>query len=318
MQNKYEVLGVVGEGAYGIVYKCKNKETGKYVAIKKFKEVGDELVKKTMKRELKMLQRLHHPNVVEFQDAFRRKGNLFLVFEFVDKNLLELLQEHPNGLDPNLIRHLIYQLCKSIKYLHEQNIIHRDIKPENLLITDKMESKLCDFGFARLVSETNEKLTDYVATRWYRAPELLLSQGNYGKEVDWWAFGCFLYELLVGITPFFENDPILIFNRVLKRDIKFPSNFPPAAKSIIKHCLEIDVGKRYGCLTRGVADIKSHRFFKELDWNAVSKQRGKPPYIPPLANNDDMSLLNIITDEEEEATPVDPNEDPFDDWIKKK
>ena len=111
MQNKYEVIGVVGEGAYGIVYKCKNKETGKYVAIKKFKEVDDELVKKTMKRELKMLQRLHHPNVVEFQDAFRRKGNLFLVFEFVDKNLLELLQEHPNGLEPNLIRHLIYQLC---------------------------------------------------------------------------------------------------------------------------------------------------------------------------------------------------------------
>ena len=218
MQNKYEVLGVVGEGAYGIVYKCKNKETGKYVAIKKFKEVGDELVKKTMKRELKMLQRLHHPNVVEFQDAFRRKGNLFLVFEFVDKNLLELLQEHPNGLDPNLIRHLIYQLCKSIKYLHEQNIIHRDIKPENLLITDKMESKLCDFGFARLVSETNEKLTDYVATRWYRAPELLLSQGNYGKEVDYWAIGCIMGELVDG-NPLFpgenELDQIHCIQKVL-------------------------------------------------------------------------------------------------------
>ena len=205
MQNKYEVLGVVGEGAYGIVYKCKNKETGKYVAIKKFKEVGDELVKKTMKRELKMLQRLHHPNVVEFQDAFRRKGNLFLVFEFVDKNLLELLQEHPNGLDPNLIRHLIYQLCKSIKYLHDQNIIHRDIKPENLLITDKMELKLCDFGFARLISENNEKLTDYVATRWYRAPELLLSQGNYGKEVDYWAIGCIMGELVDG-NPLFPGE----------------------------------------------------------------------------------------------------------------
>ena len=218
MQNKYEVLGVVGEGAYGIVYKCKNKETGKYVAIKKFKEVGDDLVKKTMKRELKMLQRLHHPNVVEFQDAFRRKGNLFLVFEFVDKNLLELLQEHPNGLEPNLIRHLIYQLCKSIKYLHEQNIIHRDIKPENLLITDKMESKLCDFGFARLVSETNEKLTDYVATRWYRAPELLLSQGSYGKEVDYWAIGCIMGELVDG-NPLFpgenELDQIHCIQKVL-------------------------------------------------------------------------------------------------------
>ena len=82
MQNKYEVIGIVGEGAYGIVYKCKNLETGKFVAIKKFKEIGDDLIKKTMKRELKMLQRLHHPNIVQLQDAFKRKGNLFLVLEF--------------------------------------------------------------------------------------------------------------------------------------------------------------------------------------------------------------------------------------------
>ena len=253
MQNKYEVIGVVGEGAYGIVYKCKNKETGKYVAIKKFKEVGDELVKKTMKRELKMLQRLHHPNVVEFQDAFRRKGNLFLVFEFVDKNLLELLQEHPNGLDPNLIRHLIYQLCKSIKYLHEQNIIHRDIKPENLLITDKMESKLCDFGFARLVSETNEKLTDYVATRWYRAPELLLSQGNYGKEVDYWAIGCIMGELVDG-NPLFpgenELDQIHCIQKVLgnltdKQEEMFYNNPIFNGKSLLNITKPETLEKRY-------------------------------------------------------------------------
>jgi cyclin-dependent kinase-like len=253
MQNKYEVIGVVGEGAYGIEYKCKNKETGKYVAIKKFKEVGDELVKKTMKRELKMLQRLHHPNVVEFQDAFRRKGNLFLVFEFVDKNLLELLQEHPNGLDPNLIRHLIYQLCKSIKYLHEQNIIHRDIKPENLLITDKMESKLCDFGFARLVSETNEKLTDYVATRWYRAPELLLSQGNYGKEVDYWAIGCIMGELVDG-NPLFpgenELDQIHCIQKVLgnltdKQEEMFYNNPIFNGKSLLNVTKPETLEKRY-------------------------------------------------------------------------
>ena len=219
MQNKYEVLGVVGEGAYGIVYKCKNKETGKYVAIKRFKEVDDDLVKKTMKRELKMLQKLHHPNVVDFQEAYKRKGNLYLVFEFVDKNLLELLQEHPQGLDPNLIRHLIYQLCKAIKYMHDQNIIHRDVKPENLLITENMELKLCDFGFARLISGTcTEKLTDYVATRWYRAPELLLTQGEYGKEVDYWAIGCIMGELVDG-NPMFpgenEIDQIYCIQKVL-------------------------------------------------------------------------------------------------------
>ena len=80
MQNKYEVLGVVGEGAYGIVYKCRNKQTNKFVAIKKFKEIEDDLVKKTMKRELKMLQKLSHPNIVAFYEAFKRKGNLFLVY----------------------------------------------------------------------------------------------------------------------------------------------------------------------------------------------------------------------------------------------
>ena len=219
MQNKYEVLGVVGEGAYGIVYKCKNKETDKFVAIKKFKEVDDELVKKTMKRELKMLQRLNHPNVVDFQDAFKRKGNLFLVFEFCEKNLLELLQENPKGLNPNLIRKFIYQLCKAIKYLHSESIIHRDIKPENLLITDDMNIKLCDFGFARLIrGGPTEKLTDYVATRWYRAPELLLTQGQYGKDVDYWAIGCIMGELVDG-NPLFpgetEIDQIHCIQKVL-------------------------------------------------------------------------------------------------------
>ena len=148
------------------------------------------------------------------------------------------------------------------------------------------------------------------------APEMILNKG-YGKGVDWWSFGCFLYELLVGISPFFANDPVLIFKRILKGDIKFPTNFPASAKSLIEHCLEKDSGIRYGCLTRGVNDIKGHKFFKDFDWNALAKQRGKPPYLPPLTNNEDMSLLNIITDEEEEAPSIDPNEDPFDDWIKK-
>ncbi len=208
MQNKYEVLGVVGEGAYGIVYKCRNKETNEFVAIKKFKETNDDLVKKTMKRELKVLQLLKHENIVEFKEAFKRKGNLFLVFEFVEKNLLELLETFPSGLDQKLIKNLIYQLCKSVIYLHEHNIIHRDIKPENLLITNDFQLKLCDFGFARNFNRNKkEHLTDYVATRWYRSPELLISNGAYGPEVDFWAIGCIMGELSDG-NPLFpgEND----------------------------------------------------------------------------------------------------------------
>jgi cyclin-dependent kinase-like len=218
MHSKYEVIGIVGEGAYGVVYKCKNKESGDFVAIKKFKEVEDELVKKTMTRELKVLQMLKHDNIVEYKEAFKRKGNLFLVFEYVDKNLLELLQEHPKGLDPGIIKKVIYQLCKSIKYLHELNIVHRDIKPENLLVDSNLKLKLCDFGFARTIKKNYEKLTDYVATRWYRSPELLITSGYYGPEVDYWAIGCIMGELADG-DPLFpgdnEVDQLIVIQKVI-------------------------------------------------------------------------------------------------------
>ena len=188
MKNKYEVLGIVGEGAYGIVYKCLNKETNKYVAVKKFKETHDKLVQKTMKRELAMLQMLRHENVVEFQESFVSKGNFFLVFEYVEKNLLEVLEESPKGLSPKLIRSFIFQMCKAVSYLHKNNMIHRDVKPENLLIDENLNLKLCDFGFARKVklnknNNNINEMTDYVATRWYRSPELLLSGGIYGPDV---------------------------------------------------------------------------------------------------------------------------------------
>ena len=212
MKNKYEVIGVVGEGAYGIVYKCLNKENNQYVAIKKFKETSDPQVQKTMKRELKMLQNLKHENIVEFQEAFRHKNNLFLVFEFVEKNLLEVLEETKNGIDRKIIKKITYQIIKAIKYLHSNNIIHRDIKPENLLITSDYTVKLCDFGFARKnpfqncnTNLNNIYMTDYVATRWYRSPELLLSQGIYGPEVDYWAVGCIMGEL-VDKNPLFPGD----------------------------------------------------------------------------------------------------------------
>ena len=210
MKKKYEVIGVVGEGAYGIVYKCKNRETGKYVAIKKFKETEDELVQKTMKRELKMLQQLKHENIVEFQESFTHKGNLFLVFEYCEKNLLEVLEESPDGLSPKLIKSFIYQMCKAIAYMHKNNMIHRDIKPENLLIDENLNLKLCDFGFARKVkldknNNNINEMTDYVATRWYRSPELLLSGGIYGPEVDYWAVGCIMGELADG-NPMFPGE----------------------------------------------------------------------------------------------------------------
>ena len=102
--NKYDILGVVGEGAYGVVLKCRNKENGETVAVKKFKDSDeDEVIKKTTLREVKILRMLKHNNIVQLKEAFRRKGKMYLVFEYVDRNLLEVLEENPNGIEVNFL-----------------------------------------------------------------------------------------------------------------------------------------------------------------------------------------------------------------------
>ena len=218
--NKYEVLGVVGEGAYGVVLRCRNKDTGEVVAIKKFKESeDDEIVRKTTLREVKILRMLKHENIVELREAFRRKGKLYLVCEYVEKNLLEILEQQPAGLPPETVRKYIYQLCRAINWCHEHDVVHRDIKPENLLINPDHSLKLCDFGFARTVTAKNRgDLTDYVATRWYRAPELLLGDTGYGKSVDVWAIGCIMGELTDG-QPLYpgesEIDQLYVIQKVM-------------------------------------------------------------------------------------------------------
>ncbi|GAB1303253.1 Cyclin-dependent kinase-like 5 [Apodemus speciosus] len=217
--NKFEILGVVGEGAYGVVLKCRHKETHEIVAIKKFKDSEEnEEVKETTLRELKMLRTLKQENIVELKEAFRRRGKLYLVFEYVEKNMLELLEEMPNGVPPEKVKSYIYQLIKAIHWCHKNDIVHRDIKPENLLISHNDVLKLCDFGFARNLSEgNNANYTEYVATRWYRSPELLLG-APYGKSVDMWSVGCILGELSDG-QPLFpgesEIDQLFTIQKVL-------------------------------------------------------------------------------------------------------
>jgi len=136
------------------------------VAIKKFKESDDdEVLRKTTLREVKLLRILRHPNIVSLKEAFRRKTKLYLVFEYVERNLLEVLEEQPQGLEPELARTYILQLVNAINWCHTNNVIHRDIKPENLLVNAQTKTlKLCDFGFARILNSGAQELTGTCAS----------------------------------------------------------------------------------------------------------------------------------------------------------
>ncbi|XP_066980329.1 LOW QUALITY PROTEIN: cyclin-dependent kinase-like 3 [Macrobrachium rosenbergii] len=203
---RYESLGIVGEGSYGIVLRCRHKETGQTVAIKKFLESEDDhTVKKIALREVRMLKKLRHENLVNLIEFFRRKRRLYLVFEYVDHTILDELESSETGLEESKARAHIFQVLRGIAFCHQNQIIHRDIKPENVLVSRLGVVKLCDFGFARLLAGPGESCTDYVATRWYRAPELLVGDTRYGREVDIWACGCLLSEMLTG-EPLFPGE----------------------------------------------------------------------------------------------------------------
>ncbi|RZC32392.1 cyclin-dependent kinase-like 4 [Asbolus verrucosus] len=203
---KYEQISVVGEGSYGLVMKCRHKETDQIVAIKKFLETEeDATIRKMALREIRMLKRLKHENLVTMIEVFRHRKRFFLVFEFLEGTVLDELEKMPGGLGDERSRERIYQVTRAINYCHSNHIIHRDVKPENVLVSSLGVVKLCDFGFARLVCISGEPCTEYVATRWYRAPELLVGEANYGAAVDIWAIGCLFAEMMTG-DPLFPGE----------------------------------------------------------------------------------------------------------------
>jgi len=210
---KYELIQKLGEGAYGIVWKVEEKKSHQHLALKKiydaFQNATD--AQRTF-REIMFLQELsEHENIVKLHNVIKAENNrdIYLVFEYMDTDLHAVIRA--KILEDIHKHYIIYQLLKAMKFIHSANILHRDLKPSNLLLNSECLLKVADFGLARLISAeeiANEVLTDYVATRWYRAPEILLGSTKYTKGVDMWSVGCIVGELLGG-KPMFPGSSTL-------------------------------------------------------------------------------------------------------------
>nr|WRY74758.1 mitogen-activated protein kinase 15 [Rachycentron canadum] len=207
---KYEIKKRLGKGAYGIVWKAVDRQTGEIVAVKKiFDAFRNRTDAQRTFREIMFLQEFgDHPNIVKLLNVIRAQNDkdIYLIFEYMDTDLHAVIKKGTLLKDIHK-RYVMYQLFKAIKYLHSGNVIHRDQKPSNVLLDTDCVVKLCDFGLARSLNQIQEDsgnpaLTEYVATRWYRAPEILLGSARYTKGVDMWSLGCILGEMLLGKALF--------------------------------------------------------------------------------------------------------------------
>ncbi|PKU61906.1 Mitogen-activated protein kinase 3 [Dendrobium catenatum] len=244
IDTKYVPIKPIGRGAYGIVCSSINRETNEKVAIKKINNVFDNRIDalRTL-RELKLLRHLRHENVIALKDIMMPAQNknfrdVYLVYELMDTDLHQIIKS-PQPLSNDHLQYFLFQLLRGLKYLHSANILHRDLKPGNLLVNSNCDLKICDFGLARASSGKSQFMTEYVVTRWYRAPELLLCCEKYGTSIDVWSVGCIFAELL-GRKPIFPGTECLnqlkliinVLGTMNANDIGFIDN--PKARRFIK------------------------------------------------------------------------------------
>lgn len=190
----------IGRGAYGIVCSVLNTEMKEMVALKKIANAFDNYMdaKRTL-REIKILRHFDHENIIGLRDVVppplrREFSDVYVATELMDTDLHQIIRSH-QSLSEEHCQYFLYQILRGLKYIHSANVIHRDLKPSNLLINANCDLKICDFGLARPTSE-NEHMTEYVVTRWYRAPELLLNSSDYTAAIDLWSVGCIFMELM--------------------------------------------------------------------------------------------------------------------------
>uniref|UniRef100_A0A0D6QTT6 non-specific serine/threonine protein kinase n=1 Tax=Araucaria cunninghamii TaxID=56994 RepID=A0A0D6QTT6_ARACU len=201
--NQYRFTKELGDGTYGTVWKAYNRSTNEIVAIKKMKRKYYSWEECMNLREVKSLRKMNHPNIVKLKEVVRENdNNLYFVFEYMECNLYQLMKDKVKLFPESKIRNWCFQIFQALAYMHQRGYFHRDLKPENLLVT-KDVIKIADFGLAREVF-SQPPFTEYVSTRWYRAPEVLLQSSTYGSAVDMWAMGAIMAELFT-LRPLFPG-----------------------------------------------------------------------------------------------------------------
>ncbi|KAJ8392498.1 hypothetical protein AAFF_G00073760 [Aldrovandia affinis] len=323
-EEDFENIKLISNGAYGAVYLVRHKETRQRFAMKKINKqnliLRNQIQQAFVERDI--LTFAENPFVVSMFCSFETRRHLCMVMEYVEGGDCATLLKNIKALPVEMARMYFAETVLALEYLHNYGIVHRDLKPDNLLITSMGHIKLTDFGLSKigLMSLTTNLYEGHIekdarefldkqvcGTPEYIAPEVILRQG-YGKPVDWWAMGVILYEFLVGCAPFFGDTPEELFGQVISDEIIWPEEeeaLPYDAQDLISKLLRQNPLDRLG--TGSAFEVKQHRFFTDLDWNSLLRQKAE--FIPQLESEDDTSYFDTRSDryhhvdsEEEEDT----------------
>ncbi|KAL3269712.1 hypothetical protein HHI36_008772 [Cryptolaemus montrouzieri] len=241
--DKYEVIGSLGEGSFGRVYKAKQISNGQIVALKVISKRGrsnNEI--KNLRGECEIQRHLHHPNIIQMLDSFETDNEIVVITEFAHKELNIILGEQ-GYLSEDCVQTIAWDLVSALYYLHSHRVLHRDLKPQNVLLDTKSRAKLCDFGFARNMSTGTHVLTSIKGTPLYMAPELI-DELPYDHNADLWSLGCIIYELLVGAPPFCTASLLHLIRLIKNEQVQWPTFLSNNCISFLKGLLQKDPQKR--------------------------------------------------------------------------
>ncbi|OQV25875.1 Protein kinase DC2 [Hypsibius exemplaris] len=305
--SQFHWIKTIGTGTFGRVVLCEDSLTtaslstspsnSRFYAMKILRISDIFRLKQVehIKDEKKILKGLDHPFIVKMIWSYHDSTNLYMLLEYAAGGELFTYLRSVGRFTVPTAQFYAAEIILALEYLHckSPSIIYRDLKPENLIFSQDGHIKITDFGFAK---ELTDRTWTLCGTPEYLAPEIIQSRG-YNRAVDYWAFGILLYEMLAGHPPFFSENPIEIYQKILDAKIRWPKQFDLVAKDLIKKLLVADRTKRLGNMKNGVQDIKLHRFFKSLNWSSCLNKEIQPPYLPRVSHAGDSSNFDDYSEE---------------------
>ncbi|KAG8091229.1 hypothetical protein GUJ93_ZPchr0011g28824 [Zizania palustris] len=279
----FEVLKLVGQGAFGKVFQVRKKGTSEIYAMKVMRK--DKILEKNhaeyMKAERDILTKVDHPFVVQLRYSFQTKYRLYLVLDFINGGHL-FFQLYQQGLfREELARLYTTEIVSAVAHLHANGIMHRDLKPENILLDADGHAMLTDFGLAKEFDE-NTRSNSMCGTVDYMAPEIIQGRGH-DKAADWWSVGILLFEMLTGKPPFVGGNRDKVQQKIVKEKMKLPSYLSSEVHSLLKGLLHKEAGRRLGSGPGGSNEIKNYKWFKSVNWKRLDGRQIQPSFRPNVA-----------------------------------